>query len=120
MKYPVRIEQTNGEFTAKLLGWEEIRATHATRDGAIKALQQLVMRRVATGELSSVEFPDTGLLSQAGRFRDDPSLQEIVNEIYRERDRERDEVIKQYEAEEFAAADQDREHDQEHDELLKK
>lgn len=46
-----------------------------------------------TGQNAAVEVAPDGIFSLAGRFADDPTLQGICDEAYRERDEERALVV---------------------------
>jgi hypothetical protein len=45
------------------------------------------------GKLISVEVAKTGALAVAGKLADDPTLQDICDEIYAKRNRQRDEPV---------------------------
>ncbi|MBI2478663.1 MAG: hypothetical protein HYV60_08530 [Planctomycetia bacterium] len=92
MTYPVIVEPDNGQFSAKLLGDDRIVVVRPTRDEAVNALKHEVEQRVIRGELVFVDLPKPGAAAVIGMFADDPTLREIVDEIYAERDRERDEL----------------------------
>lgn len=93
MTYQIIVEANNGQFAAKLLGNEGICVVRPTRDEAIDAMAHEIEQRVERGEIVSIEVPlKRGAAAVAGMFRDDPTLREIVDEIYAERDRERDEL----------------------------
>jgi predicted RNase H-like HicB family nuclease len=92
MTFPVRVQQSNGEFVATVVGTDDLRATGASRDDAVEALQSTVAAMIDRGEIIEMEAGSGGLLALAGKYADDPFLQEIIEEAYRERDRERDEL----------------------------
>ena len=89
MTIPVLVQQFNGEFRASVLGSSSVQVVRPSRDEAINAIQQELATKMASGEIVDVEVPPLGLTSLAGRFRDDPTLQDICDEIYRERDADR-------------------------------
>lgn len=89
MTLPVLLEKTNGHFRASLAGSERLFAEGDSADAAIEALRSKIDVKRAAGELVDVNFPLAGVSGLAGTFADDPSLPEIVAEIYRQRDAER-------------------------------
>jgi len=88
MDFPIQIEQTNGSVTAFVLGNPHIRAVAPTRAEAVNALRTEIRKHLAAGDLSFVSVPSTGVSTFGGLFKDDPTLQEIIDEIYRRRDAE--------------------------------
>ena len=90
MTFPIFVEPCNGQFAARLAGEETLRVVRPTRDEAVAAMESELQQRVSRGELLTVELPKRGAAAVAGKFADDPSLPEIVDEIYAERDRDRD------------------------------
>lgn len=92
MTFPIFVEPENGQFAAQLLGDHGFRIVRPTRDEALSAMQDELRKRVRSGELVMVSIADAGALASSGRFADDPTLQDICDEIYKERDRERDEL----------------------------
>ena len=91
MTLPFVIEQQNGSFSATLLGYPDFRALAATRDGVIQSLRTELSRRMTQGDIVFVDVPQLGVSSFGGIFRDDPDLDEICDEAYRQRDAERPE-----------------------------
>lgn len=89
MTLTVLVQQTEGEFSASLIGSPEIQVVRSTRSEAISALQRELAARVAAGELVDLEVSPAGVSQLIGIFRDDETLQEICDEIYRQRDAER-------------------------------
>ena len=89
MTLPIVIAPSNGRFTASLAGSPEICAEEDTRDEALAALHHEISTRIGRGELVEVEFPRIGVSDLAGRYRDDPSLLEICDAAYRDRDADR-------------------------------
>ena len=92
MTFPVRVRQSNGEYIASVIGTDDLSATGASREDAVEALQSAVNALIDRGEIIEMEAGSGGILSLVGKYADDPTLQEIVDEAYRERDRERDEL----------------------------
>jgi len=88
MTFPVLVQPMNGQFAATLVGAPDVRATASTRAEALAALEAAIEQRVALGELLTVEVWRRGVSRLAGKYRDDPSLREICDEAYRQRDAE--------------------------------
>lgn len=86
MTVPVLIQQTDGQFTAKVAGSSELRCTRSSKDEALAALQRELAAKIKEGELVHLELSVQGITGLAGRFADDPALREICADIYRERD----------------------------------
>jgi hypothetical protein len=87
MSFPVSIEFENGLYVATLLGVSATRVTGDTREQAIAAIRETLAAKVSKGELIEVDVP-CGLSALAGIFRDDPTLGDICDTIYAERDSE--------------------------------
>ena len=88
MTVPVLVEQTNGQFCASLVGSPELRCVRPLRADAIAALQNELAQKIAVGELLNLEILPLGVTGLAGRFQDDPTLREICDQLYGERDAE--------------------------------
>ncbi|GAG28379.1 unnamed protein product [marine sediment metagenome] len=88
MTFPVLVEPCEGRFVATLVGAPEVRVVAPTRDEALAALRNQITRRVAQGELSSVEVAAGGISDFAGRYADDPVIRQICSEVYEQRDAE--------------------------------
>jgi hypothetical protein len=88
MSIPVHIHQDNGHFVATLVGEPDVTAKSATKSGVIAEMQALLDKRFSQGELIFLDVPKKGVLSFAGKYRDDPTIAEIREEIYRQRDAE--------------------------------
>jgi hypothetical protein len=88
MSFPIFVQQNNGHFVATLIGAPDVRITAATREIAIAQMQTALEERYAQGELVFLEVPADGFMSLAGKYKDDESLREICEEIYRQRDAE--------------------------------
>ncbi len=86
MGFSVQVHAAHGQFEASLLGAPEVRVTAATRAAALAALETAIEKRVDQGELVTLEIGRKGLAGLFGKYRDDPTLQEICDEAYRERD----------------------------------
>jgi hypothetical protein len=89
MSVPILVEQSKGQFSASLLGAPALRHVRASRAEAIAALQADLAQKMAAGELLDLEIQPLGVSGLVGRFRDDPTLGEICDQIYRDRDAER-------------------------------
>ena len=89
MTLPILVQQTNGQFSAALVGSPDVRCVRPSRAEAIAAIRNEVAQKYATGELVDIEVPMLGISGLAGRFKDDPDLKEIVEQIYRDRDADR-------------------------------
>jgi hypothetical protein len=92
MTFSILVQPENGQFAAQLVGEHDLRIVRPTRDEALNAMQDELRRRVEAGELVSVTLANAGVIAAAGRLADDPTLQEICDDIYTLRDRERDEL----------------------------
>lgn len=90
MTFAVLLTPENGHFTASLVGAPEVRVTGDSRELALNALSEQISRRVADGELTTLEVPVDDLATIVGRFADDPTLQEICDDAYRARDMDRE------------------------------
>ncbi|MEX2215075.1 MAG: hypothetical protein WD768_13150 [Phycisphaeraceae bacterium] len=89
MTVTVQLETINGQFRASIVGSERYQAVAPSRDQALSALRTQVMAKVAEGELIDMELPISGVSGLAGIFRDDPTLEDIVRDIYAKRDADR-------------------------------
>ena len=88
MTFSEIVHPAAGQFEATLVGAPEVRATASTRDGALTALESVIAKRLDEGELVQLEVRRRGLAGLFGKFRDDPTLREICEEAYQERDAE--------------------------------
>jgi hypothetical protein len=91
MTFTVRLEQTDGSYVASVAGDASLRVQGSTREVALDRLRTELSRRIDRGEIVILDIPPTGVTSFAGIFKDDPTLDEIVDEAYRQRDAERPE-----------------------------
>ncbi len=89
MNVAIRVTPTNGHFTARVLGDPSLCATAATRDATVEALQQEIQIMFNRGELLSFEIATQGLMALFGKYRDDPTLEDICRQAYAERDAEK-------------------------------
>jgi hypothetical protein len=86
MTVPVLVTPDDGTFVAILLGTPEVRGVGRSRDEAIDALKSEVLQRSQQGEIVWVDIEPPGLMHLAGRFAHDPTLRDLCEEIYRQRD----------------------------------
>jgi hypothetical protein len=91
MTFPVLVEACEDRFTATLVGVPDVRVTAATRAEAIAALKVEIAQRVGHGELLSVEVETGGIAALAGKYASDPTLVQISDDLYQQRDAERPE-----------------------------
>lgn len=84
---PVWVEQTNGTFTARVLGAAGLAASAATRDQAVSALLADLTARQTRGELLMVSVPAPA--AAAPTAVDDELWDELVAGVYRDRDEEK-------------------------------
>lgn len=86
MTFPVVVHSSQGHFEASLVGAPDVCATAPTRAEALANLESAISKRLDQGELVMLEVRRRGLAGLFGRFRDDPTLREICEEAYKERD----------------------------------
>ena len=86
MTFPVVVHSSQGQFEASLVGEPDVRATAPTRAEALANLESAISKRLDQGELVMLEVRRRGLAGLFGKFRDDPTLREICEEAYQERD----------------------------------
>lgn len=84
---PVWVEQTNGTFTARVLGATGLAASAATRDQAVSALVADLTARQTRGELLMVTVPSPP--EPALTAVDEELWDELVAGVYRDRDEEK-------------------------------
>jgi hypothetical protein len=63
-----------------------VRVTASTREEALAALESAIARRLDQGKFVALEVRGRGLAGLFGKYRDDPTLREIFESAYRERD----------------------------------
>ena len=88
MTFPVIVHPAAGQFEAALVGAPDVCVTAATREEALAKLESAISKRLDQGELVMLEVRRRGLAGLFGKFRDAPTLREICEEAYRERDAE--------------------------------
>src|SRR5712671_1575041 len=86
MTFRVIVHPTAGQFEAALVGAPDVSATAATREEALAKLESAISKRLEKGELVALEVRRRGLAGLFGTFRNDPTLREICEEAYKERD----------------------------------
>jgi len=86
MTFPVLVHSSQGQFEAALAGAPDVRATAPTHEEALAALETAIAKRLDQGELVALEVRRRGLAGLFGKYRDDPTLQEIREAAYKERD----------------------------------
>jgi hypothetical protein len=86
MTFPSLVQPHGGRFQASILGSPTMTAEGATKEEALTALRTSIHQRLATGERVLLDVPYRAVTDFAGLFKDDPTLEEMVKEIYRERD----------------------------------
>lgn len=93
MQYQVLVRSQSGDlFTASILGIADCVAEGRTREEAIAGAKRALATRLARGEIVTIEL-DTRQVTgdvwkdQAGRFRDDPTFDDFLAEMQRERRR---------------------------------
>jgi hypothetical protein len=86
MTFSATVHQSNGQFEATLVGAPDVRASAPSREEALAALESTIAQRIERGELVSLDVPGRGVSGLFGKYRDDPTLAEIRDAAYRERD----------------------------------
>src|SRR6266540_2688279 len=86
MTFPVIVHPSDGQFEAALVGAPNVCATASTREAALAALESAIAKRLDQGELVALEVRRRSLAELFGQYRDDPTLREICEAAYRERD----------------------------------
>ncbi len=86
MNVSVMVHVAEGQFEASLVGAPEVRAAAPTRAEALAALEAVLEQRVQQGGLVTLQLGRKGLSGLFGKYRDDPTLQDICDEAYTKRD----------------------------------
>lgn len=86
MTFTVIVHPSNGQFEAALVGAPDVRVTASSREEALAALESTITKRLDQGELVALEIRRHGLAGLFGKYRDDPTLRDICESAYRERD----------------------------------
>ena len=74
-----------GQFTAQVVGLEELKFTAPSREEAVQGVRQLVSERISSGQLVPLEVPTANLLlAFSGHLNPDDELEkEFVDETAR-------------------------------------
>ena len=86
MTVPVWVEQSNGKFTASVLGSPQVRADGATKEQAVAAVTAQLQSAVSHGEMVWVTVPALTVPAPTVSPDDARAWRELCSEIYRERD----------------------------------
>jgi len=96
--------EANGKVSATILGLPEYRVESSDRQTALSDLQNLVTARLVGAEIVSLEIelpqPENPWLQMAGKYKDDPyfdQMLESIAEYRREKDAELEEYYRQIE-----------------------
>ncbi len=95
----------NGHYEARLTCWPDYLVAGQTRESALSALHEAVNHKLEQGDVfllsfngpsiranqrsSLIRLPARNIHDLGGIFKDDPTLMELCEEIYRERDEEK-------------------------------
>jgi predicted RNase H-like HicB family nuclease len=86
MTFPAIVHPVNGQFEAALVGAPDVHAMAPTREEALAALESAVAQRLERGDLVALEVRRRGLAGLFGKYRTDPTLRDICETAYQERD----------------------------------
>ena len=86
MTFPVVVNAAQGQYEAVLVGVPDVHAAAPTREEALAKLESAISKRLDQGELVMLEVRRRGLAGLFGKFRNDPTLRDICEEAYKERD----------------------------------
>jgi hypothetical protein len=89
MELTVKLTQSNGHYVASLLGEPETRVEAPTREAALDAIRQKVEEGVGRTEFVSIRVGEHPVRAMAGILKDDPTLEDFLRDVYRERDEQR-------------------------------
>ena len=86
MTFPILVTQSNGTFTASVLGSPHVAADGATKEQAVATVTDQLRARLTAGEVVLVTVPDPP--TPVPRYTDEEVevMREMCAEIYRERD----------------------------------
>ena len=85
MTFPILVTQTNGKFTASVLGSPQVAADGATKEQAVAAVTAQLQSRMTAGEVVLVNVPAPLPFRQVSP-EEAADWRELCEEIYRERD----------------------------------
>ena len=88
MSFPIFIHQANGHHVATLIGRPDVQVTAPTREAALAEMRTTLRQRISKGELVFLDLEPQGIPAIAGKYADDPTLDDIREKIYRQRDAE--------------------------------
>jgi hypothetical protein len=88
MQFPIHVEQSNGHYSAVLMGGPAIRVTAPSRAEVLVRMKNELVRRVQTGEIVWVDIPAPDPVDFVGILKDDPTLEDLREEMKRRRDAE--------------------------------
>jgi hypothetical protein len=86
MTVPVWVEQSNGKFTATVLGAPQVKAEGATKEQAVAAVTAQLQSRMTAGEVILVTVSPPPLPFRQVSPEEAQAWRELCEEIYRERD----------------------------------
>jgi hypothetical protein len=89
MTFQVQIKRHNGTVEAAVVGAPELRGVGPDRESSLSALRALLQQRMDGGELTVLDVEPAGLHALAGKYKDDPTWREMMEEAYRLRDEEK-------------------------------
>ena len=85
MTVPIWVEQSEGRFTATVLGAPQVKAEGLTREQAVAAVTAQLRNRVTAREVVLVNVPEPLPFREVSP-EDAAAWRELGEEIYRERD----------------------------------
>jgi hypothetical protein len=89
MDLAIKLTQLNGHYSASLLGDPDVRVEAPTREEAIAGLRERAQAGVNRSEILTIRVEPHPVLDMVGIFKDDPTLREMADEIYRQRNDQR-------------------------------
>ena len=89
MNIPIIVESHEGQFVASLVGTPNVSAVEQTRAMAISSVKNKIQRSIESGELIFLDFDSAGLSGFAGKYKNDPTLRDICDQAYKQRDEDR-------------------------------
>ena len=89
--FAILIETDKKQFKASLAGALQVRVIRPSRDQAIDALKTEIEQRIALDELLTLDIDSdsASITHLAGKYSDDPTLNDICNDAYQARDAEK-------------------------------
>ncbi|AWM41695.1 hypothetical protein GobsT_72160 [Gemmata obscuriglobus] len=83
MTFPIFVTQSNGTFTASVLGDPRVASEGATKEQAVSAVTAQLQSRMTAGEVVLVTVPPPAPDESPDKAQ---AWRELCDEIYRERD----------------------------------